>query len=175
MATQQTPIVTAVKTKRRAAVGIVVSLLLLTAGLTGLATFTALQDRDLTHLENNLNELCEEGAIDCSGSKGLPGSKGVPGTGVRDIRCEDGRFRFYLTNGTRDIVGDCIANTGPRGQTGPRGPQGIRGPRGFTGQQGQKGDRGPRGPKGRRGKPGRIDLPGPLATFVVGLPTAEVP
>jgi hypothetical protein len=172
MATHHHPVEFAIQAKRRSAIAMVISLIVLAAGLSGLATFAVIQNNAIDNVEAHLEELCLEGAIDCSGTKGLPGSKGVPGTGVRDIRCEEGRFRFYLTNGSRDIVGDCIANTGPPG---PRGPQGVRGPRGFTGQQGQKGDRGPRGPKGRRGKPGVIDLPGPLKTLVGRLAIAEVP
>lgn len=172
MATEQTPIVVAVKRKRHSAYALVASLIILAIGLTGLATFTILRDQDLTRLENNLDDLCRDGAIDCTGSKGLPGPKGVPGTGIRGIQCVDGRFHFLLTNGTRDIVGDCIANTGPPG---PRGKPGVRGPRGFVGPQGPKGDRGPKGPKGRRGRPGTINLPGPLATYLASLSTAEVP
>lgn len=171
MANPEFPIVTAVKKKRRSAYLLVASLIILAIGLTGLATMTALNKVAVDNVTANLEELCEDGAIDCSGSTGLPGSKGVPGTGIRDIQCVQGRFRFILTNGSRDIVGDCVANTGPQG---PRGKQGVRGPRGFTGHQGPQGNRGPRGPKGRRGEPGKFELPGPLATLVEPLASSRI-
>jgi hypothetical protein len=157
MPTSEFPITTAVKNRRRAAIALVISMIIGAIGLTGLGTFTYLNKVAVDRVTSNLEELCREGAIDCSGRKGLPGTKGVPGTGIRNIQCVQGRFRFFLTNGSYDIVGDCVANTGARGPRGPRGEAGPRGPRGF---QGPRGLRGPEGPRGQRGERGPKGAPG---------------
>jgi len=172
MASTDHPVQYAIQAKRRSALALIISLIVLASGLSGLATFAVIQNNAIDHVEGNLEELCLDGAIDCSGSKGLPGSKGVPGTGIRDIKCVGGRFRFVLTNHTVDIVGDCIANTGARG---PRGPRGVKGPKGDRGFQGPKGQRGPKGAPGKRGRPGVIDLPGPLATLAENLEPTAIP
>lgn len=115
--------------------------------------------QDLDVIEDQLTELCEEGAIDCEGTRGLPGPKGVAGTGIISVICDEetGRFRVEYTSGRIEGIGDCIAEAGPQG---PRGLTGARGPRGFTGAtgpRGRQGDsiRGPRGPRGFSGPPGR--------------------
>lgn len=153
------PIAHAVKAKRRAVVALVASLIILSIGFTGLTTFELLTRAGLNDVRKNLAELCEEGAIDCSGSKGLPGSKGVPGTGIRDIKCVEGKFQFLLTNGSFVSVGDCVAEAGPQGPRGPRGFRGHRGKQGLQGNRGPKGDRGAKGPKGRPGNPGTTVIP----------------
>jgi hypothetical protein len=166
--TTEFPVKEIVKAKRRSQIALVASLIVLAMGLTGLATFVGLQKLALNDVRSNLEELCMEGAIDCSGNKGLPGSKGVPGTGIRDIRCIDGRFVFTLTNGKNDTVGDCKAERGLRGPRGPRGEVGPRGPRGFQGERGLRGPRGERGPKGVKGPPGQV--PKELIDFLDQLP-----
>lgn len=158
--TAEFPIARAVKTKRRSVIALVVSLIILAMGLTGLATFTALNKIAINEVTANLEELCLEGAIDCTGNRGLPGSNGVPGTGIREIGCVDGQFQFLLTNGKKTILGDCTANTGPRGERGPRGPTGFLGPKGDRGERGEPGPRGKQGKPGKPGKPGKKGPPG---------------
>lgn len=167
MASPEFPIARVVKAKRRSGIALVISLIVLAVGLTGLATFTALNKIAINEVTGNLEELCREGAIDCTGNTGLPGSDGIPGTGVRDIQCVEGRFTFFLTNNKTRVMGDCIAEAGPpgpRGQRGPRGFMGQRGPRGFDGEDGR------RGPKGNPGKPG---APGKPLSLVPVLPVED--
>jgi hypothetical protein len=148
----ESPILHTVRAKRRSAYALVASLIILAIGFTGLGVFTFLTKVAVNDVTDNLSALCREGAIDCTGNPGLPGSTGIPGTGIRKIECVDSQFLFTLTNGTTRTVGDCVANTGPRG---PQGFKGDRGPRGFQGKKGNTGPRGLRGPRGRPGKPGK--------------------
>lgn len=118
---------------------------------------------DVDLVRDQLAELCSSGSIDCAGTRGLPGTDGTPGTGIRDISCWQGQFRFELTNGRVVNIGDCVAQDGrdgrdgkdgargPRGFTGPTGKTGARGPRGFPGKQGPRGPRGPKGSPGNSG------------------------
>lgn len=110
--------------------------------------------------QEQMEKLCSSGAIDCRGANGLPGSKGVPGTGIASVTCEGGRFVFTMTTGRKTSIGDCIAETGPRGLTGRPGRDGedgrsIRGPRGLTGEPGRPGRDGAPGQRGPRGLPGQ--------------------
>ena len=159
-----TPIADAVKMKRKLELALIVSVIFLTIGLTGLGTAYVVdyyadkrQAATVQDVVDDLATLCREGRIDCEGQRGLPGSDGKAGTSIKSVSCTRGQFRFTFTNGTIGSVGDCIAE---------RGPRGLQGPRGFIGPRGPEGDRGPRGqkgPRGRSGKPGKVvnlpDLP----------------
>lgn len=95
----------------------------------------------------DLERLCREGKIDCTGSDGLPGPKGPVGGRIKKISCtRAGAFRFDMTTGETFVVGDCIAEAGPAGKVGKMGP------RGFTGKMGPRGKAGPKGKPGRPGK-----------------------
>lgn len=164
-----TPLSDSVRKERRWRIAFLVALLLFAVGMTGLAVIqysNAQQDKvrqeAIEDVTDNLAKLCEQGAINCRGNPGLPGSRGIPGTGIVDIRCnEDGQFEFFLTDGSSKLLGDCVAEAGPRGLKGDRGPAGPRGPRGFTGERGPAGPAGPPGPRGITGKPGPPGKGGP--------------
>ncbi len=149
------PIEQAVKARRRNAMIMIASMIILAIGLTGLTTFVVFSRIALNEVKANLQDLCRDGAIDCTGSPGLPGTTGTPGTGIRKIECVDGKFQFTLTNGSQTSLGDCIAERGFRGFRGVQGPDGERGLRGFSGERGE------RGPRGFPGKPGPKGDPGP--------------
>lgn len=109
---------------------------------------------DVNTINRQLEQLCESGVIDCTGTAGLPGPKGTPGTGIADVSCTAGQFRIAFTNHRVVHVGDCIAEDGATGARGPRGAQGARGPKGERGPQGMHGGRGPKGHPGPRGSKG---------------------
>lgn len=167
-----TPIKQIVETKRKAFNGILVSVIVIAVGLTGLAVGFVINRLSINDINTNFDVLCEEGTLDCSSIKGAPGAKGIPGTGITDITCTNEKFVFTLTNGRLISVGDCKAEAGPPGAQGPRGEVGPRGPRGF---QGPRGLRGPKGPKGHKGRPGFVNLPKDLENILPDLPAFEDP
>jgi hypothetical protein len=136
-----------------------------------LSTLTVIQfmQRDeIRDLSGQLTTLCESGAIDCTGAKGLPGPKGRVGTGIESVTCsrETGRFVVTYTNGSSVEVGDCVARDGARGERGPAGTRGPAGPRGPQGPPGQAGPPGPRGPQGPQGPQGLRGPRGPVCSIL---------
>lgn len=133
----------------------IISIVILTVcmlGLLGLQLVNAaaddIREQATEDLRDDLEALCEEGSIDCTGRPGLPGPDGPAGTGIRRMTCDRQTQQFVIeyTSGNVVRIGDCVAVDGDRGPRGPRGEAGPPGPRG---------EQGPRGFRGHRGKPGK--------------------
>lgn len=69
----------------------------------------------------------DKGDVGATGPRGLSGHNGAPGIGISSVICDSSSQHFVVTytNGRKTSMGDCVADTGPRGLRGPAGPQGT--------------------------------------------------
>ena len=145
-------VMTQTRREKRRRVGMIALTIILVA-MAATMFINSMGDRARQEAIDDLKLLCENGTLDCTGSRGLPGPKSPAGASVTNVQCLTGKFVFTLSNDRTFRVGDCIAERGKQGLRGLRGKngkdgrsiKGDRGPRGFPGHNGKDGARGPRG------------------------------
>ena len=162
---------------------IVVILLLLSLGLFGSLNYCMWnkQASELVDLQNKLQELQKQVALNDKEQSQASKSSQVKGQFKRNVRQADGETdplsaTEILTNALTEIIEQkltsymdcnrndnnytkCTLKPGPKGEPGDTGPPGMQGGTGHRGSRGPKGDTGllgPQGPTGGKGTKGEL-------------------
>ena len=162
---------------------IVVILLLLSLGLFGSLNYSVWnkQASELVDLQNKLQELQKQVALNDKEQSQARKSSQVKGQFKRNVRQADGETdplsaTEILTNALTEIIElklasyidynrndnnhtKCTLKPGPKGEPGDTGPPGMQGGTGHRGSSGPKGDTGllgPQGPTGEKGTKGEL-------------------